>query len=82
MGCKADQGGGGGVSALDLKPGDRFKLFFNKGNPNNFTLEIRAIVDEKQIVYMVARRYRLDSTHLFEMYEKNGYLTRLPSATP
>lgn len=65
-----------------LVPGKKIKLFINDANPNNKIYHIRAIVDDEYIVYKVWSRskqrwnYHIDWFYLFEMYLKNGWLTK------
>lgn len=33
-----------------VKPGSKFRVFYSEGNPNNRTLHIRGIVDDRAIV--------------------------------
>ena len=53
-------------------PGNKIKLNYGKGNINNKTMHIRAIVDETEIVFCVWSRrykrfsYRIDSIIGFE----------------
>lgn len=58
-----------------MKVGQKYKLFFNPRNLNNGNIEIRAIVDNKQVVYLFNGKYRMDSVVLFEFYLKEGHLT-------
>lgn len=58
-----------------MEVGQKYKLFFNPRNVNNGKIEIRAIVDDKQVVYLFNGEYRMDSVFLFDMYLKEGHLT-------
>lgn len=62
-----------------MEVGEKYKLFFNKKNPNNGTVEIRAIVDDKHVVYKYHGKYVMDSALLFELYIVRGYLTKVTS---
>ena len=41
-----------------LKPGVTCRLFFEKDNPHNRKLHIRAIIDDEQVVYKVWNKER------------------------
>ncbi len=45
---------------MDIKPGEKYRLFYDKGNPNNELVHIRAIVDEEYVVvrYWLRRKRR------------------------
>lgn len=59
-----------------LQPGKKIKVFYNENNRNNAIWHIRAIVDNKCVVYRVwngkSWLYHVNSMHTFEfMYEKS-----------
>jgi len=62
-----------------LQPGQKVKVYFNKGNPNNRTRHIRAIVDDEWIVYKTATgkgwRYHVDHRYDFEYKFEMGRLS-------
>ncbi len=41
-----------------LKPGEKVRIFYNEGNPNNQIRHIRAIVDKEYITYRVWNKRR------------------------
>ena len=43
-----------------LIPGQKVKISFGKGNINNKTVHVRAIVDDRIVVYTVWDKYRQD----------------------
>lgn len=64
-----------------MQPGKKLRLFFQEGNPNNATINIRALVDEDEIVYRswLYRKqhwgYRVDWIYMFWLYYKDGHLS-------
>ena len=72
---------------MNILPGQSYKLNLGKGNPNNKTMHIRAVVDDEAVVYRVwsrhkqGWRYKLDTLSLFAMYDAAGCLGN-PINTP
>jgi len=64
-----------------LQPGNKIRLFYDKGNPNNNLMHIRAIVDDDQIVYRWWSRrkqnwrYVIVWRYMFELWHKDNNLT-------
>lgn len=62
---------------MDLKPGDKIKLFYNEGNLNNRVMHIRAIIDD-QVVYRISTKdgwvYRIQHMVDFDFMNKKGHL--------
>jgi hypothetical protein len=64
----------------NLQPGKKIRVFYYEGNRNNELRHIRAIVDEKWIVYKVwwpskqRWHYAVESRYLFEMVNEDGHL--------
>jgi hypothetical protein len=81
---KMDGPGGGKESLMERAPlvvGRSYRLFFHKDNRNNCRFEVRAIVDEDQVVTRMWSKtkrqwvYRVDNWYLFDLYHKEGILT-------
>jgi len=65
-----------------LTVGNRLKIFYNKGNPNNKTIHIRAIVDEYYIVYAEyfpckrCYKYFIGDRYWFELLIKDSQIKK------
>jgi hypothetical protein len=63
-----------------LKPGYAYRLFIDDGNPDNKTVHVRAVVDDR-VVYAVwsqpkqTWRYRVDRLRLWMDWHNLGWLT-------
>lgn len=63
-----------------LQPGARFWIYYGKNRANNFTGEVRAIVDDDQVVFRVWSRrwkswkYKVETIDYFEIAERHGVL--------
>jgi len=71
------------MDKLDLKAGDRIKIFYNVNNINNKTIQIRSIVDKTKIVSRVWSRrkkmwiYTLEDVSHFEYLYEKGKLVKI-----
>ncbi len=71
---------------MTILAGETWRLFFRPDNPNNALFHIRAVVDERQIVYRVWSRrkqdwqYKVDDIYMFELYHRDGSLRRKEGA--
>jgi hypothetical protein len=62
---------------MELQVGDKVRFYFNDGNPNNKTVQIRAIVDENKIVVrrwhgFAGWSYWVENQFYFDICEKHG----------
>lgn len=74
----------GAAGEIPLKrlvvPGRKVRIFFNKGNVNNRTAHIRAIVDEDQVIYRYWEKgtqrwvYMIESFYYFKLLFQGGNL--------
>ena len=61
----------------------KYRIFYNKGNPNNQLIHVRAIVDKEYIVYKTwfkrkqYWRYSVDNVHYFKSLFFGGNLTEI-----
>lgn len=68
---------------MTVEPGYKYRIFWSKGNLNNATIHIRAIVDKDQVVYCEWLRskqmwwYQIKSIYWFNLLEKGGQLTKI-----
>jgi hypothetical protein len=61
-----------------MNEGEKYKIYYNKGNINNMTIEIRAIVDDTYVVFKTHKgAYKMENLSYFEMMEKQGILIKL-----
>lgn len=62
-----------------LQPGQKIRVFYNKGNINNQIRHIRGIIDDEYIVYRVWQKnryfYRVAHKYEFELRYENGRLS-------
>lgn len=62
-----------------IQVGKSLKIFYGEGNLNNRVIEIRAIVDDNQVVIRQWSkkdwRYSVEDRHYFEIVHKMGCLT-------
>jgi hypothetical protein len=65
---------------IELKVGNSYRIFYNKGNPNNMLIHVRAIVDKDYIVTKVWKnckwRYRIEYYYLYQLLARDGMLTK------
>lgn len=63
-----------------LKPGSKWRIFFNKKNTNNCLAHFRAIVDDEWIVWKRWRHgrwfYKIDYIHYFYLLDGTGVLRK------
>ena len=64
-----------------LVPGTRLRLFYNRGNQNNRTIEVRAIVDNKVVTRSRKKvggqwDYRIEDAYYFRLALEHGNLSR------
>ena len=62
-----------------LQPGTMAKIFYNKGNPNNRTIEIRGVIDDRLVFRQRAKLsdkwfYKIEPLIYFESLHEKGYL--------
>ena len=62
---------------MKFKIGRKYRIFFDKGNPNNRTIHIRAIVDEE---YYVVRYWGKHKRHWIYQIEYKSHLDLLDYA--
>ena len=43
-----------------IKPGNSIQIYFNENNPNNRLIHIRAIVDERYVVFRTWSKHKQD----------------------
>lgn len=62
-----------------LEVGKCYRLFFNKGNPNNISFEVKAIIDNEEMVYKSLKtgNYYMKDIYYFDLVHKNKHLTRI-----
>lgn len=62
-----------------LEVGKCYRLFFCKGNPNNISFEVKAIIDNEQLVYQSLKtgNYYMKDIYYFDIVRKNKYLTKI-----
>ena len=71
------------MDVLDVKVGDKLKIYYNENNKNNCIIHVRAIVDGNYVVYRVWSKYRknwiyrINDVSFLEMLYKDGYLKRM-----
>lgn len=64
-----------------LKPNNKIEIFYNQGNRNNKTIEVRKIVDKDYIVYRVydidvgEYDYYIQHIHFFYFCDRKNNLT-------
>jgi len=68
----------------NIKKGDKYKIFYNRNNPNNRTIHILVVLPEEEIMlYKVWFKhkqywsYQTESFYGFELLEREGYLTKV-----
>nr|WP_319492528.1 hypothetical protein [uncultured Desulfobacter sp.] len=67
---------------IRIKPGEKYKISFEKDNPNNETIHIRLIIDEDQVVYRKIGReeqsssYHIGSVYYFESLQAGGMIQK------
>jgi len=63
-----------------LKPGSKWRIFFNEGNINNHLAHIRAIVDDEWVVWKIWVRghwvYKVRHIHYFYLLDGTGVLRK------
>jgi hypothetical protein len=63
---------------MNIQPGDKIRIYFNKGNSNNQLLHVLGIFDEDQIAckeyYNFKWIYKFYSIYHLQVFEKNGIL--------
>lgn len=66
-----------------MEVGKKYRIFWNKDNPNNETIHVRAIVDEDQIVYKQwysskqRWMYHVRDILWFDMLKKEGIIKKI-----
>lgn len=71
------------VKEVFIKTGEKWKIDFSKGNLNNKTIHIRAIVDEEYIVYKhwLKRKkrwdYAIERYYFFKLIYEQGCFKKL-----
>ena len=66
-----------------VKEGYTYRIYYNKGNPNNKRIHVRAIIDQHQVVYAKwskrwqCYRYFCQSLYEFGMMVDDGFLKRM-----
>ena len=65
-------------NTMEIAIGDVFDIYYNTGNPNNTTVEIKALFDD-QVAWkdLPTGRYFLDHVYFFEMRDRDGYLRKV-----
>ncbi|WP_321492159.1 hypothetical protein [uncultured Desulfobacter sp.] len=67
---------------IRIKPGEKYKIFFTKNNPNNQTIHIRSIIDDDQVVYRKISKeeqslsYHIGSVYFFELLQAGGVIKK------
>lgn len=67
---------------IRIKPGEKYKIFFEKDNPNNESIQIRSIIDEDQVVYRKLNKdeqslsYHIGSVYYFELLQAGGVIKK------
>jgi len=67
-----------------MEIGEKYKLFYNEGNPNNKIIYIRAIVDKEWVVYKErignsmskTWQYHIEHTTYFDLLKKKGVIEK------
>ncbi|WP_319575150.1 hypothetical protein [uncultured Desulfobacter sp.] len=67
---------------IRIEPGEKYKIFFEKDNPNNESIQIRSIIDEDQVVYKKLSKeeqsvsYHIGSVYYFELLQAGGVIKK------
>lgn len=69
-----------------IQPGKKLKIFYSENNINNEIIEVRAVVDENQVVCRTWSKskhqwvYRVENIVFFEMLLKEGQISPITTS--